>query len=584
MGAIVSNPMGIRIKLVVITLLTIMLLQCNGKSVYAQQKREIVINHADSMRNLRIEGQSIRRLLGNVSIRHDETTITCDSLYDYVGRNKFDAFSNVKVFQENSTLYGDTLIFDGATKKGKVRGKEVRLVEEEVTLVTKFLDFETNNNTVNYYGGAIITSTDSRFSSDRGKYYSNQKLFVAAGNVAFLDPDILLNTDSLEYYSETELIKFFGPTRIYNDENYLYSEKGQHNRESQESEFHINAFVDNGDQVLFGNNIYYNQNLGQSKIVGNGLIIDTVKRINIYGNHLTYDEQTEYAEVTVDPLAMFISEQSDTLYLRANKLMGMSIKDTLHTDSTLYNQLIGVGDVRFYREDIQGSCDSISYHSVDSVLYMHNDPILWNDENQLTADDVSIEFRNENIHRMKFRGSSFVISQEDSTQFNQIKGREMVGFFSDGKLTRLDVNGNGETVYYGRDKGEIVGVNKAESSRLSISIRENKVASIMFYESPVATLFPIDKVELQDVMIEGFAWHADKRPTSPNHVIPTGLDVNFHVSIENVANRYRSKKTTPAESLDDLTGEKGSEIELVQPKHLNPKLSKDLIRTNTHPR
>jgi lipopolysaccharide export system protein LptA len=584
MVAIVANPTGMRVLKMALAVLTIILLQGSGKNLFAQQKREVFINHADSMRNLKVDGKDIRRLLGNVSIRHEETTITCDSLYDYVGLNKFDAYSNVKVFQETTTLYGDTLNFNGVTKRGKVRGKVVRMVDEETTMVTRFLDFETVNKTVNYYGGAVINTTDSRFSSDRGKYYSNQKRFVAAGNVAYIDPDILLNTDSLEYYTEVELIKFYGPTRIYNEENYLYSERGQHNRDTQESEFHINAFIDNGDQKLYGNSIFYDRNTGVSIIEGNGLVIDTTQRINIYGQHLTYNQKTEFAEVKHEPLAMLVSEQLDTLYLRADRLLGISVKDTVYTDSTLYNQLVGVGDVRFFRQDIQGVCDSMLYHSVDSILYMHKDPILWNSENQLTADNVSIEFRNETIHRMKFTGSSFVTSQEDSIRFNQIKGRDMVGFFTNGKLTRLDVNGNGETVYYGRDKGELVGVNKAESSRLSIGIKDNKVVSIMFRESPVATLFPIDKVELQDVMIKGFAWHTDKRPQSPDDIIPTGLDVNFYLPILSKADRYRAQKRNPAESLDDLAGEKIEEITLDKGLELKkPNLSNDLKRVSIHP-
>jgi len=555
-----------------------------GKNLYGQQKHQIHIIYADSMRNLKIDGNDIRRLLGNVAIRHEETTITCDSLYDYVGLNKFDAYSNVKVFQETTTLYGDTLKFDGATKKGKVRGKVVRMVDEETTLVTRFLDFETLNKTVSYYGGAVINTPDSRFSSDKGKYFSNQKLFVSEGNVAYIDADILLNTDSLEYYTQIELIKFFGPTRIYNEDNYLYSERGEHYRETQESEFHVNAFMDNGEQKLFGNSIYYDRNTGISRVEGNGLVIDTAQRINIYGQYLTYNQATELAEVNQEPLAMLISEQSDTLYLRADRLMGIAVKDTVKTDSTLYNQLVGVGDVRFFRPDIQGVCDSMLYHSVDSILYMHKEPILWNYENQLTADNVSIEFKNETIHRMKFTGSSFVTSQEDSIRFNQIKGREMVGFFIAGKLTRLDVNGNGETVYYGREEGEIVGVNKAEGSRLSISVRDNQVVNIMFRESPVATLFPIDKVELQDVMIKGFAWHTDKRPKSPQSVIPPGLDVNFYIPILSRATMYREKKRNPAESLDDIAGQKG--LENVLEKRLEfkrPEISNDFQRVNTRP-
>lgn len=536
--------------LLLVTVLVTFALQAINAPLFAQQRREIQINHADLMRNLKVNGKDIRRLIGNVSIKHDEVTVNCDSLYDYVGLNKFDAFGQVKVFQKHSTLYGDTLIFNGATKEGKVRGKIVRLVDEDMNLITNFINFNTDNNTVNYFGGGVITTPDSRFSSLRGVYHSNQKVFRFGGEVSFIDSTLLLNTDSLEYYNDTELIKFFGPTRVYNKENYMYSEEGSHNRKTEESEFHTNAYVDNGKQKVFGRNIFYDKVKGFSKIVGDGCIIDTTQRLTIYGQNLSYNEQTEYAEVTDNPLAMYTSDEADTLFLRANKLIGKSIKDTMYKDSTLYNLLIGVGDVRFFRGDVQGVCDSIYFHSVDSVLYMFVEPILWNNENQLTANDVNIQFRNNNIHIMNFKGTSFIASQEDSTRFNQIKGRDMVGYFTSGKLSRLDVNGNGETVYFIREKNDIVAVNKAESSSISIGIRDNKVSSLMFRDEPIATLYPIEKVELPDIMIKGFAWHADKRPKSRSSIIPEGLDLNFIVPIELKANLYRHMKKNPAVTID----------------------------------
>lgn len=534
------------LKVLVIVIVTTMMINVAN----AQQRRQIIIEQANQMRNLRVEGREIRRLLGDVIIRHEDVTMKCDSAYEYMGTNRFDAFGRVVVIQNTITLYGDTLRYDGNTKKGRVRGKVVRLVDEDATLITRFIDFDTNQNTAVFYNGGIITTSDSRFSSKRGTYFSNQKKFAFAGDVRFLDPDILLNTDSLEYFSNEELFKFYGPTRIYNEDNYLYSERGWYNKTESKSEFFVNAYIDNATQRVFGNRIFYDRTIGFAEIVGNGCIIDTSRNFTIYGNLIKYFEETEVAEVMDNPLAIYFTEEGDSLFLRADLLKGISIKDSIHSDSTLYRLLKGIGNVRFYRNDLQGVADSMVFHSVDSILHMYNEPIIWNEDNQLTANNISILFKNENIHRMFFNGSAFITSQEDDTRFNQIKGREMIGYFTQSKLTRLDVNGNGETVYFGRDQGVISMVNKAESSRLTISISDNKVTNIMFREKPSATLFPIEKVELQDVMLRGFAWHIAKRPVSKEDIIPNGLNINFYIPIENTANQLREKRENPAESLD----------------------------------
>ncbi|MDD2549355.1 MAG: hypothetical protein PHD00_04570 [Bacteroidales bacterium] len=75
----------------------------------------------------------------------------------------------------------------------------------------------------------------------------------------------------------------------------------------------------------------------------------------------------------------------------------------------------------------------------------------------------------------------------------------------------------------------------------------------MFRDKPVATLYPIDKAELQNIMVKGFMWHIDKRPKSSQSIIPSGLNLSFYKPIEQKANSYRVLKVQPAYSLNDIT-------------------------------
>ena len=516
---------------------------------FAQQRKQIVIEKADRMRNLKRNGQDIRRLIGNVVIRHEDVVMHCDSAYDYPSLSRFDAYGKVVVFQESTKLYGDTLHYNTNTKKGRVRGKIVRLVDEGAVLITHFLDFDANEQKANYYGGGIITTDSARFSSKRGIYFSKQKLFAFAGDVAYSDKDIVLNTDSLQYGTRSEIVWFYGPTRVYNEGNYAYSERGWYNRKDNVTELQNNAFIDNGEQRFFGEKIYYNKLQGFADIEKNGCIIDTAQRLMLYADYIQYFEHTEFAEASKNPLAISISEEGDTLYLRAEKLWGIAVRDSVKTDSTLFHLMKGIGDVRFYRRDMQGICDSMQYHSTDSLLTMYVNPIIWNEENQLSSEKLNILFKNETISRMHFNGSAFICSQEDSIHFNQIMGKEMEGFFSSGRLSKMNVKGNAQTVYYVRDKGKLNAVNKAESSNLTVTIRDNKVSGIMFRDTPKATLFPIHDIDIKEVTLKGFIWQNDKRPKSKNEIIPNGLNLNFYIPIENKANLFRDKKKNPAEKL-----------------------------------
>ena len=162
---------------------------------------------------------------------------------------------------------------------------------------------------------------------------------------------------------------------------------------------------------------------------------------------------------------------------------------------------------------MRGKCDSLVYSYADSTIRMYRDPILWSDENQLTADSMWIQNRNSRIDKLYMKENSMIISEEDSAMFNQIKGRYMTGHFKEQKLDRVYVEANGETIYYaGEDGGKPDNVNKAKASNLIIRIEENKVKDIIFLTQPDATLYPLNLINLSDMKLEGFNWRIDDRP------------------------------------------------------------------------
>lgn len=544
-----ANLMSKKIPIVLHLTILLMLLFFGLPAAKAQQRRQVIIDHAGEMRNLKKDGREVRRLIGDVIMRHEDITMKCDSAYEYVGENRFDAYGRVVIVQEDSRLYGDSLHYDGNKKVGRVRGKLVRLVDKDAELITNYLDFNTRENSATFYNGGIMTSDDSKFSCRRGIYFSRRKQAIFSGSVAYETPEMLLNTDSLIYYTDQELAQFFGPTRIYNDDNFIYCEKGWHNRETEESEFTHDAYVDNGKQQVYGHRIVSSQQTGFAQITGRGCVVDSTRNLRIFGDTINYYRNEKYAEVRCNPFIFSVSDDGDSLYLKADLFTAITVDDTLSADSS-HIIFYAYRNVAFFRNDFQGVCDSMVFHGGDSILHMYNKPVLWNDDNQLSASYISFAIRNQLIDRMYMTGSSFVCSQEDTAQFNQIKGKDMLGYFNKGRLYKLDVEGNAETVYFARDKGVLSAVNRAEGSRLTINLKKNKVTSIMFKEKPQATLFPIDKAEIEDIFIKGFIWQNEKRPAIID-VVPKGIDIDFFSDYYSKANAFRNRKTKPAESLNE---------------------------------
>ncbi|MDX9854972.1 MAG: OstA-like protein [Tenuifilaceae bacterium] len=497
----------------------------------AQQRLKVDILNAESLESGRRNGIPIQRLIGNVRISHRGTIINCDSVHIMRDQNMFDAFSRVVITDGSTKLYGDVVYFDGTTNIAKIRGKEVKLVNEEVVLTTQFLDYNTRTESAKFFNGGHVVNKDATLTSERGYYNAPKKVYSFANDVVFEGEEFRVLTDSLEYVAPKNVAYFFGPTRIYNQENFIYCERGWYNREKDQSNFTYNAFIDNGKQRLYGQDIFYDRQIGYAKILERVAIVDSLKNTTIFGGEASYWEKTGDAEVVKNPLLVLAETgKPDSLFLRADKFIIKTLdndRENRQPADSVYRKLKALGNVRFFRADLQGVCDSLVFDTRDSLLHMYVEPILWNMGNQLTADLIKAKMLNQQMDRMFFEGNAFAVSQEDTVHFNQIKGKNMTGIFSKGKLLRLDVLGNGQSVYYVRDEGELSIVNRSESSSIRISLKDSKVSRIVYLEKPVSNMFPVDKAPEEEITLKGFKWLNNKRPKSKMDVIPTGTDFSI---------------------------------------------------------
>lgn len=499
------------------------LLLINCTIAFTQEKTSVSVT-GDVLRNLVKDGQQVFRYLNNVNILHQGTVMTCDSAYLYRKKNTVEAYGHVVVIKEDGKLYGDHLLFDGNTSLGKVTGKEVKLIQKNSTLVTDIIYFNTKTNSAYYLTKGVLTDPDNKLISQSGYYFSKQKRYNFTGNVEMEGKDGRIITDSLEYDITNEVISFYGPTRIYNEDNYVYCEKGWYNRKNGQSNFFTNAFMQQKANKVYGEDIFYDKANGFVRIVDKVAIVDTTNKTTIFGGKATYWNKEKKAIVEKDPLLLMVSE-NDTLFLRSDKMLLNSYSDNSLPDS-VYRIVRALGKVAYYKTDLQGLCDSIIYNTKDSTASFFSKPVLWSDNNQITADFIKgYSSKDNKIRRMDFDGNAFSVAKEDSVHYNQIKGKSMVAFFSKGQINRLDVKGNGQTVYYLRDEGVIAAVNKAESSDLTAYFRNRKPSRITFKVKPISVFYPIEKVDKEEVTLKGFRWLDNIRPKSKFEIIPKGLNL-----------------------------------------------------------
>jgi lipopolysaccharide export system protein LptA len=470
---------------------------------FSQQTRKI--NHdADNMEFDKNLAEGAYRLLGNVVFRHEGAVMYCDSAYFYSTTNSLDAFNNVHINQGDSLhLYGDVLYYDGNTRKARVR-KNVRLVSEETNLSTDALDFDMKSNVGYYTTGADIINGQNELTSWEGYYYSNSKMYFFKDTVIVKNPDYNIYSDTLKYNTISNIAYFLGPTEIISDSNYIYCEDGWYNTETNISLLKDNACLQNPGQTIKGDSLYYERERGYGEAYHNVELIDKEQKIILKGNFATYSQSTEDAMIT-DSAELIQITDTDSIYIHADTL-------TSEIDTSGYKIVKAFYRVRMFKSNLQGKCDSMSYSFSDSIIRLYYEPVLWSDENQLTAEYIEIRTKNNKIDQLQLLKLAFIVSQEDTVKFNQIKGKDMVCYFKNNELYRVNVNGNGQTLYYPKDKNEVIGVNKAESSDLVIFLKGNEVQEIIFHTKPDGTLYPLDKVPQNELRLKDFVWLEKYRP------------------------------------------------------------------------
>ena len=129
----------------------ILLILIFGALTLNAQREKIELLGADELEGVTYKGEKANMLSGNVRIKHTGSVMSCKKAYLYVNQNNFDAFGNVAIRQSDGMIiYGDSLFYNGDTKIAKLRGN-VKVVDDQMTLTTRMLDYNMESKNANYF-------------------------------------------------------------------------------------------------------------------------------------------------------------------------------------------------------------------------------------------------------------------------------------------------------------------------------------------------------------------------------------------------------------------------------------------------
>jgi len=543
-------------------------------------------------------GVGIQRLTGNVVMSHANATMTCDTAFFNREENSFLGSGNVFLNQGDTiNIWSKKLFYDGRIKIGKFRN-DVIMKKDSMTLSTDSLDFDLNSDIGYYKYGAKSGNGSDTLISKIGIFDSSKDEFYFRTGVVIRSPNQVINSDTLNYNTKTNVSTFLGPSEILGDSNYIYCENGWYNHKKEVAQFNKNAYLNNGSNTLKGDSLFYDRKNGYGESFKNVTLIDTTQKMVISGRFGKYIEATEYSFVSDSALLKHIID-SDTLYLHADTLISfadtayfrsdsthilvkstivekdsiikiqippinlndtlfvtrdslvhfvdtlITKRDTLITtlDSTVnYKHIRAYHKVKLFKSDFQAKADSLCYTTLDSTFRIYTNPVLWADSLQVTADSIFIFTKNNEIEHMQIMSKSFLIMQQPENRYNQVKGVNIWAYFKEDELFKLDVKTDAKSIFYVKDKGEIVGLNKTESADMQILRKNGEIEFVKWFKQITGGMYPENKIEGSQKVFEDFKWRESEKPKTWKDIFIWEEVVNNELNTIDESDKKASKK------------------------------------------
>ena len=494
-------------------LLTTQYVVAQEQDTVQRKKTRVHIEHYDKATYSKSQGD-MQRLIGHVKIRHDSAYFFCDSAYFYEKNNSFDAYQNVHIIVNDSVeIFSDLLNYNGDTRFAEFFDN-VKLMDDSTTLYTEYLTYDRNLHLACYPDSATTYRGDKTLISCIGYYRDDIKEFSFFEKVEVTSPKYQMYTDTLFYNTSIEKMWFWGPTTIINKENVLDGEHGYYLVDEDLVFLDKRPFMHNETQFMRSDSILYDRNIGLAKAYNRVDMIDTSYKVIMRGNYAELWEHKDFSFATDSAYAIYY-DSGDSLYIHSDTLF-------FHFDKEKeeLKKLIARRNVRFYKSDMQGRCDTMTYLMSDSTIRMRVAPVLWTEDSQMTGDLIDIKTNGESIDFVLQKGNGFIVTQDSIEGFNQIKGTDITSFFKNGNIHRVNIDGTAaESLYWIRDDdGGTIGIDVAKSETMVIEMQDNSISKIKSYKGINETMYPENDLNESSRYLQGFKWHDEARPRDKDDI------------------------------------------------------------------
>lgn len=492
--------------------------------VDAQERKQIEIEYAPYMTFEEEKPDATILTRDNsdqVHIKHEGIEMWCNEAVYYAKEDFIEAYGNVRVQQGDSiNMTSKYVEYSGKTQLAYASG-DVVLIDPDSRLYTDILHFDRIKQQAFYnQNGKVVRDTSGTITSTVGRYYVNSKKYQFVNDVKLVNPEYVIDTERLDFYTQSGYAFLFGPTTITSETSVIYCERGFYNTNNDTGYFVKKSKINYDERIVEGDSMYFDRNKNFASATNNITVTDTLNKSIIRGHYAEVFRANDSVFITKGALAITEQEQ-DSIFVHS---------DTLMVTGPPENRIVrGYYNAKMFKSNLSGKADSIhmnqktgltqliNFYDVDTDAFTKKKyPILWHYESQITGDSIHLisNTEKETLDSLKVFNSAFVISKDSlGDGYNQISGKTLYGLFENNELNTIDVIKNAETIYYLRNsENELVGIDKSKSGAIKIWISENQIDELRKVNQIGGNTYPEEDFPEKERKLKGFIWRNDERP------------------------------------------------------------------------
>ena len=463
-----------------------------------------------------------------VLLFHEGALIESDQAYFYKKKNYFKAIGDIIFTQGDSLrMTCKTIEYDGETKTAYAQG-DVYLERPDMTLRTEELNLDRINEKAFYTTPGVIVDSTSTLKSNQGQYFMKQKKYRFISNVTINNPDYIVNSERLDYFTESNQAYLYGNSKIEGETYTVLCERGFYDMEREKGIFKQNATLFYDNKIIKGDSLYFESNRNYAAATKNISIIDTINNSIITGHYGEIFKEKDSAIITRRAVAINIIDQ-DSLFIHADTLVATGPEEK--------RILRAYYDVRILKSDLRGRSDSLFLDESIGLTKLlkkpltkqqeqvfteqdhnKNNPVLWFDKSQMTGDEIQLlsNTKTRKLDSLKIDGKVFIVEKDTLSDngYQQIKGGVLRGAFKESKLDNIVIKKNTEMVYYlyNDEDLQLIGIDKTTCSALKMGFLDGQIDDITFLVTPNGNVYPEEELPKNERTLKGFIWRVGQRP------------------------------------------------------------------------